>query len=64
MALHRMASVRTRAFLAVTSALGLAYLFAGLGLARPGEVMDFRWPSRFNIWLGFLLVLLALYGSA
>jgi hypothetical protein len=56
-------SVRSRAFLAVTIALGLAYALAALAFAQPGEAADFGWPGRFNIWSGLLLVLLALYGG-
>ena len=57
-------SVRQRAFLALTIALGLAYLLAALGLARPSQIADFGWPSRFNLGSSLVLVLGVLYGGA
>ena len=60
----RITSIRRRAYLAVTLGLGLAYLLAALALPQAGEVADFGWPSRFDIWSGLWLVLLALYGGA
>lgn len=60
----RITSIRLRAYLAITLGLGLAYLLAALALARSSEVADFGWPSRFDIWSGLVIVLLALYGGA
>lgn len=57
-------TTRTRAYTAVTVGLGLAYLVAALGFARPGQFVDFTWPSRFDFGLGLPLGLLALYGGA
>jgi hypothetical protein len=49
---------------AVTIGLLAAYLLAALGFARPGQVADFGWPTRFGFGPGLLLAVLVLYGVA
>ncbi|AMR29276.1 hypothetical protein A0257_20695 [Hymenobacter psoromatis] len=52
------------AFRAVTIGLGLFHLVAALAFARPGAVVDFGWPDRFDFGPSFLLTMLTLCGGA